>query len=170
MLDPKHLLNHDAWNTKEIDELFNSEDHQVSCLVDRARISKRLKAIHYESSYEDDLFVPNILFYYPPLEIMSWAIEKDIQIPYYLLEWYEKRTIPKQQALNNKQEIFVSSELKILNDAAVQFWSTAEPDEKGTHTKQEIVEQWLINNGFSKNKAETGASIIRPEWAAKGKY
>ena len=68
------------------------------------------------------------------------------------------------------QNQFISSELKILNEASKKWWGNADPEEKGTHTKQEIVEQWLINNGFSKNKAETGASIIRPEWAAKGNY
>lgn len=169
MLDLEYLLKHASWNTDEIDVLFESKNQEISRLVERARKSKILTATHNELVRRDNLSTV-MLFYFSPLEIISWAIEKDIQIPDYLLEWYEKRTIPKQQALNNKQEIFISNELKLLNDASLKFWKNADPEEKGTHTKQETVEQWLISNGFSNNKAHVGASIIRPEWAAKGKY
>jgi hypothetical protein len=60
--------------------------------------------------------------------------------------------------------------LAILNDASRRFWGNADPDEKDTHTKNAIVIDWLINKGFSEISARQGATIIRPEWAAKGNY
>jgi len=69
-----------------------------------------------------------------------------------------------------EQQKHASKELVILNKAALNFWANADPEQKDTHPKNEIVKSWLINNGFSDIKATNGASIIRPDWAAKGKY
>lgn len=65
---------------------------------------------------------------------------------------------------------YQSGQLQILNQASEKFWGNADPNEKDTHTKNEIVITWLIKKGFSKVSAKQGATIIRPEWAAKGNY
>ena len=63
-----------------------------------------------------------------------------------------------------------SNQLKILNQASEKFWGNADPNEKDTHTKNEIVINWLTEQGFSRISAKQGATIIRPSWAAKGSY
>lgn len=72
------------------------------------------------------------------------------------------------EPLQNKA--YQTDQLKILTEASYKFWGNADPAEKDTHTKNEIVIDWLIEQSFSKRCAEVGATIIRPEWAAKGKY
>lgn len=66
--------------------------------------------------------------------------------------------------------IYQSDQLQILTQASEKFWGNADPKEKDTHTKNEIVTNWLIEQGFSKINAKQGATMIRPEWAAKGNY
>ena len=66
--------------------------------------------------------------------------------------------------------LYQSDQLRILNEASQRWWGNADPNEKDTHTKNEIVITWLIKKGFSKVSAKQGATIIRPEWAAKGNY
>ena len=62
-----------------------------------------------------------------------------------------------------------SKELKILIEASNKFWGNADPEQKDTHVKSDIVTAWLIEQGFSNKCAEAGATIIRPEWAAQGR-
>jgi hypothetical protein len=71
-------------------------------------------------------------------------------------------------AINNDAE-HLSKELRILNEASLKFWGNADPEQKDTQPINEDVEKHLIVNGFSDNKAKVGASIIRPEWATKGR-
>lgn len=73
---------------------------------------------------------------------------------------------PRKQ-LKNPNE---SEKLAILNEATIKFWANADPLEKDTQPKKQIVIDWLISQGFSKISAKQGATIIRPEWAAKGNY
>lgn len=63
----------------------------------------------------------------------------------------------------------ISNNLNLLNDAAYEFWSSADPDDKTTHPKKEDVISWLKKNGFSEVSAKQGAVIIRPKWAALGR-
>lgn len=63
----------------------------------------------------------------------------------------------------------ISNELKVLNQAAFEFWSTADPNDKNTHPTNDEVFNWLKKQGFSNISAKQGAVIIRPEWAASGR-
>ena len=67
------------------------------------------------------------------------------------------------------QDSYMSKELLILNEASQKFWGNADPKEKDTHLKRDVVIKHLIDKGFSEIKAKTGASIIRPVWAAQGR-
>ncbi|MGZ5016952.1 MAG: hypothetical protein ACXV8U_14325 [Methylobacter sp.] len=64
---------------------------------------------------------------------------------------------------------YLSVDLKLLYRAALEFWSTAEPDNKSTHPTNKEVENWLKQQGFSDINAKQGAVIIRPKWGAKGR-
>lgn len=64
---------------------------------------------------------------------------------------------------------FHSDQLQALLRAARKFWQNAKRDDKGTHPSNAQVAQWLEDNGFSATLAKHAASILRPEWAEKGR-
>jgi len=63
----------------------------------------------------------------------------------------------------------VSDKLAILNQAAAKFWANADRDDPTSQPKKQDVVSWLMDRDFSKITAESGATIIKPEWAAKGR-
>jgi hypothetical protein len=67
------------------------------------------------------------------------------------------------------KDSYISKELLILNEASQKFWGNADPKEKDTHSKRDVVIKYLTDNNFSEIKAKIGASIIRPEWAVSGR-
>lgn len=75
-----------------------------------------------------------------------------------------------ESVINSNQQTYTSNALLLLNKASEKFWSNADPDQKDTHPKSETVINWLIGESFSNINARQGATIIRPSWAAKGKY
>lgn len=64
---------------------------------------------------------------------------------------------------------YVSDNLTLLNLAARQFWSNADPEDAGTHPREADVVEWLTKRNLSQRLAKAAASIIRPSWAAKGR-
>lgn len=56
-----------------------------------------------------------------------------------------------------------------MNRAAVEFWSTADRDNRATHPNNADVSAWLHKQGMSKAAANNAASLIRPEWAPTGR-
>jgi hypothetical protein len=62
-----------------------------------------------------------------------------------------------------------SEELNLLIQAADRFWKNADPKESDTHPTNKDVAEWLMEQGMVSNRAEIGATIIRPKWAAKGR-
>lgn len=63
----------------------------------------------------------------------------------------------------------LSAELLLLNQAAEQWWVTAEEEDPSTHPNNSEVADWLVEKGYSKTRAEKAASIIRPTWAHLGR-
>lgn len=74
-----------------------------------------------------------------------------------------------EDAIKSEYPEYMSTNLKHLNRAAREFWSTADQDDANTHPINEEVVQWLKLKGFSDISAQKGATIIRPEWATKGR-
>jgi hypothetical protein len=58
---------------------------------------------------------------------------------------------------------------RIMNQAALRFWANADRDDPDTHPKSMEVEKWLRERGFGETLAGKAATIIRPEWASKGR-
>ena len=83
---------------------------------------------------------------------------------------YMEKLAPTVNKIENISEQHFSTNLTLLIEASNKFWKNADPDDKETHSKNEIVITWLIKKGFSKVSAQQGATIIRPKWAAKGNY
>lgn len=63
----------------------------------------------------------------------------------------------------------VSDNLAFLNQASERFWKLAVKNDPSTHPKNSDVEKWLIERGFTQTLAKKAASIIRPDWASKGR-
>ena len=76
--------------------------------------------------------------------------------------------IESQCNLSLDQE-WVSEQLRIVNQASKEFWSTADRDDRSTHPKNEDVKAWLIDKGFSATLADKSATIIRPDWVTNGR-
>ena len=74
-----------------------------------------------------------------------------------------------EEDVEDEQPKHISVNLKLLNRAAREFWSTADPDDANTHPINEDVAHWLKSKGFSDISAQQGATIIRPEWATRGR-
>jgi len=62
-----------------------------------------------------------------------------------------------------------SDKLAYLNQAALIFWGKADKNSRTAHPNNAAVEVWLRDKGFSVRLAQSGASIIRPEWAGTGR-
>ena len=69
----------------------------------------------------------------------------------------------------NAPNKFTSKKLQTLNEAAIKFWGNAEPNEKDTHPLKDDITNWLIKNEFTKNMANAGYTIIKPEWGSIGR-
>jgi hypothetical protein len=84
---------------------------------------------------------------------------------------YQAHEIEKQSQLNMtpKYKHYTSDMLSYLNQASDKFWANALPNETDTHPKNSDVEKWLIERGYSETLAKKAASIIRPDWASKGR-
>jgi hypothetical protein len=64
-----------------------------------------------------------------------------------------------------------SENLRTLRIAAQKFWANANRDDGNTHPKNEDVKAWLMAapHNFSLRLADSGATLIRPNWAARGR-
>ena len=71
---------------------------------------------------------------------------------------------------NPQQNPNKSDALTYLNRASQKFWANADRDDKQTHPINAVVSKWLHEKGgLSTRLADSGASIIRPKWAAVGR-
>lgn len=81
----------------------------------------------------------------------------------------EVENLKARLAGNMKGQGHLSDKLQQLRQAAEHFWANAAPDDPATHPKNPRVAAHLQQLGWSQNMAETGASIIRPGWAHRGR-
>lgn len=63
----------------------------------------------------------------------------------------------------------VSDYLAYLNQASSIFWGNVPVNEKINYPSNATIENWLIDRGFPETLAKKGATIIRPNWASKGR-
>ena len=80
--------------------------------------------------------------------------------------YFEKQS---QSKIIQHDKHYKSDMLTHLNQASDKFWANALPTETDTHPKNYDVEKWLTEKGFSETLAKKAATIIRPEWASKGR-
>ena len=83
----------------------------------------------------------------------------------------QESEVSTMQALNNQSNPnYISKDLAILNRAAIEIWGSVDPTDKETHPEQETVIKWLkLNKISSEVSAKQGATIIRPDWANRGR-
>jgi hypothetical protein len=111
---------------------------------------------------------------------ISWAIHPQSKVSELAVEvgavWVSSTAL--EQTLSRKLnpqgiegEFFKSDALQYLNQAARRFWGNVNivQQDKTTHPKAEQIVEWLVEMGLPRRQAVIGASIIRPEFAAKGR-
>ncbi|MBZ2169038.1 hypothetical protein [Marinobacter sp. F4216] len=76
--------------------------------------------------------------------------------------------LPKEELLPLDPDCEIRSEdLQHLIAAADKFWVNADPDDRGTWPPKDMVVTHLINLGFSRRAAATGATIATPSWGRR---
>ena len=83
--------------------------------------------------------------------------------------WIDPQEDISETQKKAEQQNPISKDLAKLNEASSLFWLNADPSDRDTHPTNDNVSDWLKSQGFSEISAKQGASIIRPEWAAKGR-
>jgi hypothetical protein len=83
----------------------------------------------------------------------------------------QESEVSTMHALNNQSNPnYISKDLAILNRAAIEIWGSVDPTDKETHPERETVIKWLkLNKISSEASAKQGATIIRPDWANRGR-
>ena len=85
-----------------------------------------------------------------------------------LVEAHKQALSAKVEAISRAEE-FHSDELTALLQASRKFWQHASRGDKTTQPTNAVVAEWLERQGLSLTLAKQGASIVRPEWAEKGR-
>lgn len=103
----------------------------------------------------------------------AWSVELKWPCPPDFTELAKKFVLPPRSDLENPpsslQHIGRSEKLSFLLQASDRFWANAKLGEGDTHPRQEAVQVWLEERGFSPSLADKAATIIRPDWAKKGR-
>ena len=108
-----------------------------------------------------------------PQNWIDLAISKQFTIPwlgaaiergFYNLEQSEEAKQPFDKSHAN-----VSERLSHLNQASRKFWANANPSDSSSHPETRDVESWLTARGYRPTLASKAATIIRPDWAPKGR-
>ena len=64
---------------------------------------------------------------------------------------------------------YLNGKMEKMIQASQLFWGNADRNEKDTHLDNKIPAKWFVEQGFSDTQADEAASLIRPEWAARGR-
>jgi hypothetical protein len=79
----------------------------------------------------------------------------------------QKDDVPEKTGATKRD--YISDKLARMNQAAEKFWANASRDDRDTHPDNNEVAAWFKKNGFSSTLATKAATLIRPEWAPKGR-
>lgn len=164
----EHDLKHNDWLNRTTHDM---PDGVFEIGIDDLRFIDMSNSLFFEL-YEATKFVRNSWWnvtFNPPVTIQLAHLclrHEELE----RLDPYMEKLAPTVNKIENISEQHFSTNLTLLIEASNKFWKNADPDDKETHSKNEIVITWLIEKGFSKISAQKGATIIRPEWAAKGNY
>ena len=81
----------------------------------------------------------------------------------------ERNTLKERLAGNMLGKGHLSEKFCALRQVTDQVWRNANPDDASSHPSNNVAETALIKRGWSESLAKSGASIIRPEWAHRGR-
>lgn len=165
----KALLRRAEWSESDLLLVFQPEDIREFLASIRASINAGNEIFSRRDRDTRSFVVDGSACFFDPLIITPWIIDKEIPgISDRVIAWYDQQIHATEASA--PVPAYYSDDLKILIQASNKFWGNVNPDEKDTHTKQQVVIDWLVEKGFSDISARKGATIIRPKWAAKGKY
>ncbi len=135
-----------------------------------------LEAIREVIEYENitSLAQPNKM---PPKEWVRFALGRGVEVSPLLLKFFpgERSIFEEVEALRSEIELltrlgpYCSEKLAKMNLAARKLWGDVDHNYWDAHPTNKKVTEWLVTNGFDETPAKHAASLIRPEWAAKGR-
>ena len=95
---------------------------------------------------------------------------KGLDLPAELIAWQGLQSnAPEAVAHHITPNPNKSKQLASLNLASTKFWANADRDDKTTWPNTKDIIAWLVVKGFTESLAQSGATIIRPEWAGAGR-
>jgi hypothetical protein len=147
--------------------------YTVLSILDRAIYGNEIDGVEiiYSHAPYDNIMNSSLTTIHVPA-LKQWLLKHEINAPFFFSDTPKlDGTIKYIDEANgsSEQRNYISDDLRLLNRAAVEFWSTADPEDRNTHPKQAEVENWLKQQGLSFASAAQGAVIIRPEWGALGR-
>lgn len=151
---------------------------------DEAAELLRSDVISARANQLSDQFGPNMSFWVPfnkHSRLGGGLNEEDLRVNKGVLfiKTVDLENMKKQQSTppieavgNNPKHMgkdHISEKLSLLNQAAVKFWANADPNDRETHPTNIKVAAWLHERGLHESTADNAASLIRPQWAPKGR-
>lgn len=151
---------------------------------DEAAELLRSDVISARANLLSDQFGPNMSFWVPfnRHSILGGGLNKEdlrINKEVLFIKTIDLENIQKQQSTppiqsveNNSKHTgkdHISKKLSLLNQAAVKFWANADRNDRETHPTNIEVSAWLQKCGMLETTADNAASLIRPEWAPRGR-
>lgn len=87
--------------------------------------------------------------------------------PFDMADWMLGKSVNAREVPASHENM--SKELKLLIEASEIYWGSVERHERDSHDPNAKVAAWFVEKGFSSSRANSAASIIRPEWVPKGR-
>ncbi len=174
----------DFGNISVEDNFLSFKSVCFSC-EDKHLISKNPEAVEVrkETIREAKLNVEKLIEYWEaranpddrltPQEYVDWASSKGHEIHW--LDWaIEKGLLQQPKGIKENELLEVkehheSDYLIYLRQAARIFWGNIAEDDKTNHPSNKNVSDWLVEQGLSRTLGNSGATIIRPDWAHIGR-
>lgn len=158
-------LKKDEWGEDDVWLLFHEfevSDNERSLLWDLIRSSLgagKLKSSRWVSV--------NQRVYFDPIQLIEWAIAKQLKFPEKLLDWYEVQNKPKYKEIPpylDASHPMHSKELKI----AIEAWMAvleSSPSRPKTGSRKQLIENWLKTHHpkLLKSEVDRIAPMLNPD-------
>jgi len=144
-----------------------AELNKAEEIIRRAILAKQLPCICPTDATAGDRMYGHSRFFHPA-DAIRWAVSTGL-FPEFPFTVEGLPVVPVQKEPVTKSKEHYADNLVYLIQAADRFWATADRDNAALQPKQEGVEKWLKEQGYTPTLAKHAARIIRPSWAKDGR-
>jgi len=172
-VDYDFLFNIDEWNELIVIQLI-TQDRSDDFKRDFETLfynSIHAGVIKYRTPDSVEWIRDSSTFYrFAPSAVITWALAKGLDLPAELIAWHSLQSnAPEPHFHHITPNPNKSKQLASLNLGCTKFWANADRDDKTTWPNTKDIIAWLVEGGFTQSLAQSGATIIRPEWAGSGR-